>query len=258
MGDNMSNNVSFMSFLRLLMGLIGVVMIVNGICLWFTTNFNLGNLLLLLFGSVLAALGFAYDFISDKVPKWLLLSVFVCLLLYALLATFLLSFGLFDTVGYDEDAVIVLGAGIRGEMITGALKGRLDAAVKYHSNNPQALIVVSGGQGPGESISEALAMQRYLIRCGVSEDKIIMEDRSTSTFENFTFSKKILDDHFGKVEYKLAYITNEYHVFRAGSIARQIGFENLTHCHSNTVWYLIGSGVLRENLAVLKHWVLGG
>ena len=105
------------------------------------------------------------------------------------------SFGFTDTVTYKEDAVIVLGAGLRGENLSLILRNRLDAAVEYYNENPEAVIVVSGGQGPDEDIPEAEAMERYLYEQGVPLNKIIKEDKSTSTEENFKFSKELLETY---------------------------------------------------------------
>ena len=152
--------------------------------------------------------------------------------------------------------VIILGAGLRGSRPSSTLKGRLIAAFEYHKENPDALIVVSGGQGHDENISEALAMEQYLVSLGVPNNKIIKEEESTSTYENFMFSRKILDAHLGK-NYKIAYISNDYHVFRAGRIASDAGFENTTHIHSDTLWHSVLPGVLRECIGVMKYFILG-
>ena len=70
------------------------------------------------------------------------------------------------------------------------------------------------------------------------------------------FSKEILDGLLGD-NYKIAYISNDYHVFRAGHIVKKAGFENKTHAHSNTIWHSILPGTLRECIGVMKYFVLG-
>lgn len=87
--------------------------------------------------------------------------------------------------------MIVLGAGLRGERVTDLLARRLDAAYDYHLENPNAVIVVTGGQGPGEDIPEARAMKAYLVEKGVPEKQILEEASSTSTEENFCFAREI-------------------------------------------------------------------
>ena len=77
------------------------------------------------------------------------------------------------------DCLIVLGAQVRGKKITDSLKRRLDRAVMYLKKYPDTRVIVSGGQGPGEEISEADAMAEYLIRSGIDRERIIREDKST-------------------------------------------------------------------------------
>ena len=82
--------------------------------------------------------------------------------------------------------ILILGAGIFTETITPMLASRLDRALKiYKVQSHNCNILVSGGQGPDEPISEALAMKNYLIKCGVSSSSILMESQSSSTYENF-------------------------------------------------------------------------
>lgn len=178
--------------------------------------------------------------------------IFIGLCLVVALSCSLIIYGKGDSVTYNEDAVIVLGAAVHGKTPGLTLKKRLDAAVKYHSENPDALIIVSGGKGFQEDIPEAEAMQSYLIENGVDRNKIIKEESATDTYENFLFSKALADRNFNG-DYTVAYITNEYHIFRSRLCAEKVGIKGATHLHSNTpVSYLI-SGTLREFLAVMKY-----
>ena len=236
---------------------LGAAFIFFGILYNLKSNFTVGTVFSYLLGLILLLYGIFYKRLSKKLPKWLKC---VAVLGYVFVLTFTISLyvcGNSDNVDYKEDAIIVLGAGIKGEKIGTNLQKRLDTAIEYHKENPNAVIVVSGGQGPYEDISEALAMERYLISNGVSQDKIIKEDRSTSTRENFEFSKKLLDLRFGESEYKVAYITNGYHVYRAGLVAENAGFDGITHIHAETPWYTAIPNGLREVLAVMKTWLIG-
>ena len=242
--------------IRSLLIIVGTAIAINGIAMLMVVTFNLGSLLALMLGTVLALWGIYFDKVSQIFPLALRISVAAVLIIAVGFSGFLFVFGLRDNVSYKENAVIVLGAGVNGEKVSLALEGRLNAAVEYHKENPKALIVVSGGQGAGEDISEAEAMKRYLIEKGVPEAIIIKEDKSTSTSENFLFSKKKLDEIFVG-EYTIAYITNDYHIYRAGGIAENAGFENPAHVHSGTLWHTVVPGTLRECLAVAKFLVFG-
>lgn len=250
------SKISPINILRGILFIIGIAALINGIVLSFTTNFNLGNILTLLLGTVLLFWSIKYDFVSTFVPKIIRRIIATGLILVFIFASLLLCYGTIDNADNKEDAVIVLGAAVHGEIPSLVLRDRLDAAVEYSAKSPKAIIIVSGGKGPQESITEAEAMEKYLLNKGISADKIIKEDRSTSTYENFLNSKTILEERLGE-DYKACFITNEYHVFRAESIAKSAGFESITHTNSSTRWYSVLPGTLREILAVMKFWVFG-
>lgn len=239
---------------RIAVLLIGLAVLIDGAVLLIVNNFNIGNVLTVLLGGAFLVYGAFYQRINDTFPAWLKIGCVLLLVLILVFVLFLLIYGLTDTVTYDEDAIIVLGAGLRGDVPSLTLSKRLDAAVAYHRENPAALIVVSGGQGPQETVSEASAMERYLIEKGVPQDRIIKEERSTSTYENFAYSKVLLDEHF-KGDYRVAFITSEYHIYRAGGIAATTGIDTDAHLHSPTRADAILPSTLRESLAVIKFWI---
>ena len=244
--------MNYKTIIKYILVLFGLAVTLNGIVLFMIATFNLGNLLTLALGLVLTLGGIFFD----KISKSLKIIVAISLSIAVALSSFLVIYGVSDNVNYKEDVLIVLGAGLNGKRITYVLADRLDKAVKYSANNPEALIVVSGGQGFQEDISESEAMADYLVKKGVAPERIIKEDKSTSTHENFKFSKAILDERLGE-DYTVAYVSNEYHVYRAGGIAENAGISGARHIHSNTRWYTVLPGTLRECLAVAKFWVFG-
>lgn len=233
---------------------LGIILTVNAVVLFFTSNFNIGLLFALLLGMSFVLYGSFLEKAESKLPAWLRTAYFACVSALLVFAMFLLSYGLSDTVSGKEDAVIVLGSGIRGELLTQGLKNRLDAAVECYEENEDIVIIVSGGQGPQEDITEALAMERYLLSQGIPQESIIKEEKATSTYENFVYSKEILDERFGE-GYCTAFVTNEYHIYRASSLARIAGLKNVTHSHSSTMWYTLFPSTLRECAAVVKLWM---
>lgn len=240
--------------LRGVLLLFGAVVTFNAVMLFILSNFNIGNILTLLLGGAFLGYGVFFSALNRILAVWMRALLCGGLAALLLFMSFLLVFGSFDTAKYNEDAVIVLGAAVHGETPSAMLRGRLDTAVRYHKKNPDALIIVSGGRGPQEDISEAEAMKRYLISHGVDESIIIMEEAATSTLENFRFSKKILDERLGE-KYSVCYITNEFHIYRAGGFAKKAGLASPSHLHSNTRFDSILPGTLRECLAVLYFWV---
>ncbi len=246
--------------MSIILALVGIVFCIYGLCLCLLSNLNLGVIMTLLLGVFFLVWGIFYKKIKLITQKGIMkaIKIFIIALICAeaVLVGFIAIYGQSDNVGFDEDAVIVLGAGIRGDKVTLPLKMRLDKAIEYHNKNPEALIVVSGGQGFQESVTEASAMEKYLINNGVSEDVIIKEEKATSTNENMRFSKEILDTYFNE-EYTTVVITNNFHIYRGVSIAKIEGIKNVSHMHASLQWYNIVPCYLRESLAVLKMWILG-
>ena len=149
------------------------------------------------------------------------------------------------------DCLIVLGAQVKGKKITDSLKRRLDRAVMYLKKYPDTRVIVSGGQGPGEEISEADAMAEYLITSGISRKRIIREGQSTSTRENLRYSKKYTDPQ----KEKIGIVTNGFHMYRALLIADQEGYRNTykVPASSNPVFQI--NYLMREFFAVVHVWL---
>ena len=122
----------------------------------------------------------------------------------------------------DTDAhpgtIIVLGAGVNGETPSLILCNRLDAALTYLNANPAATVIVSGGQGPGEDITEAKAMADYLTAHGIDSARIVQEDRSRTTRENLENSFAILRARGGDPADGVG-----IHLCRAKRMARSLG-----------------------------------
>lgn len=245
---------------RAFLFVLGTLVFLNGAFLYMISNFNLGVILTILLGAFLLACAVFYKRIKKitrkGIFKYIKYLVLVLVLFEICLVGFIAFYGQNDNVDYTEDAVIVLGAGVRGERITIPLKLRLDAAIKYHKKNPDALIVVTGGKGYQEDVTEAYAMEKYLVSMGVNPKVIVKEERATSTNENMRFSKELLD---GLLDdgYSAVVVTNNFHIYRGVQIARLEGFDNVYHLHASLQWYNYLPCYLRESLAILKMWVFG-
>src|SRR5690606_13717602 len=153
--------------------------------------------------------------------------------------------------GKNEYAII-LGAKVNGEIPSLSLRYRLEAALDYAKKHPNVNLVLSGGQGPDEDITEAEAMRRFLVENGIDEDRLILETASTSTYENIQFSKKLLPASIHSV----TIITSDYHLARAREIARKLDLESdavAAKTPKVVEWKL----TTRERLALLKTSVFG-
>lgn len=180
--------------------------------------------------------------------KIILIPVILGTLIFFAISTSLFIYSHNNNVTFEEDVVIVLGAGLKGENVSKTLQYRLDKAISYYGKNKDAVIVVSGGQGFDEVIPEAQAMQNYLLKNGIPIDSIIMESKSTSTYENFVFSKEILDNYFDR-DYTSCFITNDFHIYRATNLNRKASL-NSNHYYAKTPITAIPVCYTRETIAV--------
>jgi uncharacterized SAM-binding protein YcdF (DUF218 family) len=151
------------------------------------------------------------------------------------------------------DYLLVLGAQVRGTVITKSLKKRLDTAYDYMISSPDTMVVVSGGKGPTEDISEAEAMYNYLLDRGLDPSRIIKEDKSTNTVENISFSKKLLT----KDNPQVVIVTNSFHIFRAVKIAHKQGIANARGLAAPSDRILLLNYYIREAAGVLKDFIFG-
>lgn len=147
----------------------------------------------------------------------------------------------------ENATVIVLGCRVYGERPSLMLMERLDAAYDFLIDNTDSMCIVSGGQGIDEDISEAECMYRYLTDKGINPERLFKEERSTSTRENLIYSKEIMDRN--KLNQYVAIVTNEFHEYRAGKIAKTLGIE-YSAVPSRTAWWLLPTYYVRELYAI--------
>ncbi len=242
--------------LRFILAVVAIVIIANVSYLWMVSNFTLGLLLATILGAFLFLYaiipGVFHFLLQNKFGNVIKILLVFALIFFVFFSTLITVAGRNDSVNYKENAIIVLGAGIHGETVSRVLALRLDAALTYYKMNPLAYIVVSGGQGDGETITEAEAMSRYLTARGIPADRIILEEKATSTLENFTFSKELLDERFGGY-YQVGYITNQFHIFRADRIATKAGLR-AARLHAKNDPITLLPDYLRECCAIAAQW----
>ncbi|KIR01398.1 conserved membrane protein of SANA family [Lachnospiraceae bacterium TWA4] len=199
--------------------------------------------------------------IIGKIPNKLVLVAGLPLIIKILFMVILLTIciiegliisGFVDDPPEDLDYVIVLGAQVKKAGPSRILIQRTKAACEYLMENPDTIMVVSGGQGYNEPMSEALAMKNYVLsHYDIPESRIIMEDQSTSTAENIAFSKKLVP-----LDAKVGIVTSNFHAYRAGKIARKAGFTNVSTIPAFSELPLLPSNMVREGMAVFKDWLV--
>lgn len=156
---------------------------------------------------------------------------------------------------YDKDFVIILGCSIdKKGGLRPLLKQRTDRAIRFAwdqeiASGKPVLFVPSGGKGTNEVISEASAMEIYLLTHGAEKYEVFPEKESRNTYENMVFSKRIIDRI--KPGAKVSFATTNYHIFRSGIYAIKAGLD-AEGIASGTKWYFWPNGFIREFFAILR------
>ena len=150
------------------------------------------------------------------------------------------------------DYLIVLGAQVKGTRVSRALKQRLDRAAEYLRDNPGTLVIVSGGQGSGEDITEAEAMEDYLIEAGIGAKRIRKEEKSVNTVQNIRFSRAMMEGERPSI----GIVSNDFHIFRAVHIAKAQGIDAFG-IPAPTEIFMRPHYMTREAFALVKDLLLG-
>lgn len=157
----------------------------------------------------------------------------------------------------DAEVIVVLGAGLNGDSVTPLLAGRLDRAVAAARDMTAArhpLIVVSGGKGSDEKVSEASAMARYLREnTDIPAASIIEEDQSTTTEENLANTIALLAAR--SIDWRtMVVVTSNFHVLRTAALTARLQIPHAEVLGARTAWYYLPAGFLREFAATVVHY----
>ena len=251
-----------MKIIRLLKILIGAAgWVLMFIPVAFSGILNIGNGAGMLFFGCLFLWGIFQDRLIEKgrTCKWaralrgVLITGYVAFTLLFAAESVLLANAINATPPSDA-TLIILGCSVKGEEPSQMLRLRIEAAAEFMKENPEATAVLSGGQGPGEDITEALCMYRELTARGISPDRLYMEGKSTSTRENVAFSKEIILKE--NLNTKVAVVSNNFHLYRASLSVAAEGLEFYS-VPAFTPYPLLATYVMREYLGIVAQWVAG-
>ena len=178
----------------------------------------------------------------------LIVGVTECLIIHA-------SFG-------DKDEtceyMLVLGAKVRNDGPSVSLMDRIKAAASYMEEHPEVIAIVSGGQGHDEPMTEARCMYDQLVKLGIDPDRIWMEDKATSTWENLHFAMAMIEEKTGQRPEKIGLLSSEYHLFRAKLFAKACNVEAVgIPAHTSRLSQMINH-FMREVAGVWHYILLGG
>lgn len=169
-------------------------------------------------------------------------AVFVVLgIIFVITMSLFMIFSAGDKPDGTEDAVVVLGCKVNGESPSLMLRKRIEKAYEYSLENPDVIIIASGGKGRDEGISEAECIKRELVSMGVDEKRILTEDKSTDTYENLENTLSLIK----KENPEIAIVTDGFHQFRAGLICDDMEIEK-TSLSAKTPLFLLPSYIVRE------------
>lgn len=163
----------------------------------------------------------------------------------------------------DSDYIIILGCRVAPDgKPYPLLAGRINRALEFYNwqlgkSGKKAKFVPSGGKGSDEIISECGCMKNYLLEHGISEEDILMEDKSENTYENMNFSRDLIMKHWKETgdrpegqAPKVIFSTTNYHVFRSGLYSRRIKFKTIG-IGAKTKWYFWPNSAVREFIGLL-------
>lgn len=200
------------------------------------------------------------SFKGRRTPRWLKM-IFVLALVgilgFSALLGAVLS-GAYDQIDGEPRVMVILGCQVKPWGPSILLQDRLDKALDYLENEPDMTVVVSGGQGPDEHISEAQAMADYLMEQGIGKERILLEDQSHNTVQNLTLTRQLLDELGYDLEQDIVVVSNGFHLTRVRMLWDRVwgGEDNLStlaapssHVPSRLKMYL------REPLALVKSFV---
>ena len=155
------------------------------------------------------------------------------------------------------DYVVVLGAKVNANGPSVALWDRLCAAYEYAREHPDTILVLSGGQGTDEPVTEAECMFRELFWLGIDPDRLWTEHFATSTWENLKFSLDIIEEETGVRPSKIGVLSSEYHLFRASLFAKACDVEFVGIPARTSRWGQRINHFMREVAGVWYYLILG-
>ena len=198
-----------------------------------------------------------YSRLATALQRFFLICIAICLAGFIVLQGLIISGARSEDT--EIDCLIILGAGLYGEYPSRILVSRLDRALEYQNTQNNIPIIVSGGQGPGETITEAEAMSRYLEGRGIDVNQIWKEEDSTSTWENLAYSLALMEENGIDAENAtVAIVTNEFHLYRAKRIAGQLGLNAIGVAAETPYPSLRVLYHCREAVALLKDLLVIG
>lgn len=244
----------------LLPAIVLVMYFVEGIKVVRKEGFHPTNLLSLLFALAFFLCVFIWPWTGTVRGNSFLMALYILIEVSAFYLLFVMAMYVVSALlnlihckkGHHFDYVVVLGSAVLGSRVPPLLAGRIDKGLQLLEKNPEAKLLLSGGQGPGEDLPEGEAMAQYAIDHGADSQRIVIENRSADTQENLRYSRALMEGDSPKI----AVVTTSYHVFRALILARREGIPCVGY-GAKTKWYFTLNALIREFVGYLSvKWKL--
>lgn len=254
-----------MRITNILLCLVGTILL-----LWFAAPLafhgilNVGNILGMLLGIILIIYGLSFSFANRLIARlWKMYLGRILLLLLSLII--LAAFVIFVVVAVniiassipsdtDDSTVVVLGCRVREDGPSLMLSERINTAYRFLTDNPEKMCILSGGKGSDEPVSEARCMFDRLTEMGIDPERLILEEESTSTYENLLFSSRIISER--NLNKRITVITNDFHMYRAMLLSDKLDLDSYRFpARTSIIFY--PTYFVREICGVIYYFLFG-
>ncbi|MBO4264942.1 MAG: YdcF family protein [Clostridia bacterium] len=204
--------------------------------------------------------GVALALFAFFLERFMFFSPAVKAIFYCAVGILLINFIVFEIAAISHDYkpqngaewIVLLGAKVDGEKPSAEFMSRIKATADYAKKNPDAKIIVCGGKGKDENISEADAAKNELILLGIEKERILTDDKSDNTKKNLKNAKAIIENMGSSVSTKVAIVSSRYHLFRADKYSNSLGYSNVTYCGATGFLPLVPFNYCREYAAYVR------
>ena len=158
----------------------------------------------------------------------------------------------------EKTYVFLLGGGIdKNGKLPKPVMWRVKKTADYMNLNQEAVCVVTGGTLKWLPYPEAPEIKRQLVKAGISEERIFVEDQALDTIQNLQLSVELLKKEYGITTEEVqtspvVLVSSRYHLKRAERLAKRMGFENVSGLGARTPVFYLPVSYLREICAHVK------
>lgn len=123
------------------------------------------------------------------------------------------------------DAIVVLGAAQYVGRPSPVLRARVDHAVALWKRGLAPTLILTGGTGAGDTVSEAAVARKYAMSKGVPDRAIVLEINGRTTSESVRAVARIMED---REQHSVILVSDPFHMLRLSILARRHGLEPYT------------------------------